>query len=189
MGLLTVLRKQKLKDRQVRVLMLGLDNAGKTSVVKAVLNQDVQEVAPTLGFAIKTLDLNGYKIDLWDVGGQSSLRPFWRNYFDKTDAIVWVVDAASLDRLDDCRRELARVLAEDRLQGATLLVLVNKTDTITDAADRDRAVAAVREALGIDAIANHACSVVPCSAYTGDGIKPAFAWLLDDIRRRLYVFD
>lgn len=74
------------------------------------------------------------------MGGQSSLRPFWRNYFEKTDAIIWVVDASSLNRLRDCREELGKILDEDRLLGAGVLIFVNKIDTIANLEDRRQVV-------------------------------------------------
>lgn len=72
--------------------------------------------------------LCSFKLNLWDVGGQRSLRPYWRNYYEKTDGLVWVVDAADLARLSDCRAELAALLQEERLLGSSLLVLSNKQD-------------------------------------------------------------
>lgn len=70
----------------------------------------------------------GYTLNLWDVGGQKSLRSYWRNYFESTDGLVWVVDAADRMRMDACRDELNILLQEERLAGATLLVLANKQD-------------------------------------------------------------
>lgn len=69
-----------------------------------------------------------YKLNIWDVGGQKTLRPYWRNYYEKTDGLIWVVDSADLARLEDCKRELHSLLQEERLFGATLLVLANKQD-------------------------------------------------------------
>jgi GTPase SAR1 family protein len=74
------------------------------------------------------LHLPGYTLNLWDVGGQKSLRSYWRNYFESTDGLVWVVDSADRMRLDACREELNILLLEERLAGATLLVLANKQD-------------------------------------------------------------
>ncbi|KIH44623.1 hypothetical protein ANCDUO_25350 [Ancylostoma duodenale] len=82
MGLLTILRKQREREREIRVLILGLDNAGKTTITKKFL-----------GFNIKTVDFHGFTINFWDVGGQKSLRSYWRNYFEQTDALIWVVDS------------------------------------------------------------------------------------------------
>lgn len=67
-------------------------------------------------------------LSIWDVGGQKSLRSFWRNYFEKTDALVWVVDSSDTKRLLECKSELHELLKEERLAGAALLVLANKQD-------------------------------------------------------------
>uniref|UniRef100_A0A1I7XDH2 MSP domain-containing protein n=1 Tax=Heterorhabditis bacteriophora TaxID=37862 RepID=A0A1I7XDH2_HETBA len=99
MGLLTILRKQREKEREMRVLILGLDNAGKTTIMKKFLGEDLTTIEPTLGFNIKTVDFRGFTLNLWDVGGQTSLRSYWRNYFEQTDALVWVVDSCDSERL------------------------------------------------------------------------------------------
>jgi ADP-ribosylation factor-like protein 2 len=130
MGLLTIIRKVKRKEREMRVLMVGLDNAGKTTAVRRLKDGggDGQGISPTLGFSICSLSRRGRKLNVWDVGGQRSLRPYWRNYFERTDGVVWVVDSSDLARLRDARHELESLLKEERLAGATLLVLANKQD-------------------------------------------------------------
>jgi ADP-ribosylation factor-like protein 2 len=67
MGLLTILKKLKQKEKQIRLLMLGLDNAGKTTILKKINGEDIDEISPTLGFNIKTLEFSGYKLNFWDV--------------------------------------------------------------------------------------------------------------------------
>ncbi|KAH8715899.1 ADP-ribosylation factor-like protein 2 [Beauveria bassiana] len=123
--MLSILRKARLKDKEMRILMLGLDNAGKTTIVKKILNEDVHTVSPTLGFIIKTIDYDGscraccysqierLLTDLGDVGGQKTLRSYWRNYFEKTDALIWVVDSTDRLRIEDCREELHGLLQEE----------------------------------------------------------------------------
>ncbi|KAL6720395.1 ADP-ribosylation factor-like protein 2 [Lecanora helva] len=111
--MLAILRKARLKDKEMRILMLGLDNAGKTTIVKRLMNEDVNTVSPTLGFIIKTIEYEGYHLNIWDVGGQKTLRSYWRNYFEKTDALIWVVDATDQLRLNDCKDELASLLVEE----------------------------------------------------------------------------
>ena len=112
-GLLTILKKQKQKEREVRLLMLGLDNAGKTTVVKKFNGEDIDLIPPTLGFNIETLEYRGFKLNIWDVGGQTSLRSYWRNYFEQTDGLIWVVDSADRARLHDCRAELEALLQQE----------------------------------------------------------------------------
>lgn len=106
----------------------GLDNAGKTTILKRLNGEDIDTIEPTLGFNINTLEHRGYTLNFWDVGGQKSLRSYWRNYFEETDGLVWVVDSADKMRLENCRAELNKLLQEERLAGATLLVLANKQD-------------------------------------------------------------
>uniref|UniRef100_A0A669QDS4 ADP ribosylation factor like GTPase 2 n=1 Tax=Phasianus colchicus TaxID=9054 RepID=A0A669QDS4_PHACC len=111
-----------------RGLRRGLDNAGKTTLLKRFNGEDVSGAAPTLGFNIKTLQHRGFTLNVWDVGGQSSLRSYWRNYFESSDGLVWVVDSGDRQRLQLCAKELRALLREERLAGATLLVLANKQD-------------------------------------------------------------
>ncbi|KAF4553472.1 ADP-ribosylation factor-like protein 4 [Elsinoe fawcettii] len=108
--------------------MLGLDSAGKTTIVKKIMGEDVYSVSPTLGFIIKTIEYDGYKLNIWDVGGQKTLRTYWKNYFEKTDTLIWVVDSTDRERMQDCRNELKGLLLQERLMGASLLVFKNKSD-------------------------------------------------------------
>lgn len=113
MGLLTILKKVKQKEHEMRLLMLGLDNAGKTTVVKKFNGEDIDLISPTLGFNIKTLEYSGFKLNIWDVGGQTSLRSYWRNYFESTDGLIWVVDSSDRARLLDCKAELQQLLQQE----------------------------------------------------------------------------
>ena len=100
MGLLRFLRKLKLKEKEMRILFLGLDNAGKSSVIKAFMHQSIDDLSPTLGFEIKTVECQGYRLSCWDVGGQSTIRAYWRNYFEATDGVVWVPCDRCLDDME-----------------------------------------------------------------------------------------
>eukprot|EP00898_Chlorokybus_atmophyticus_P005934 jgi/Chlat1/6341/Chrsp44S05797 len=90
MGLLTIIKKVKQKERELRILMVGLDNAGKTTIVKRINGEDISGISPTLGFNIKSMEYKGYLLNVWDVGGQRTLRAYWRNYFEGTDGLLWV---------------------------------------------------------------------------------------------------
>ncbi|KAI5300435.1 hypothetical protein KEM56_002467 [Ascosphaera pollenicola] len=181
--MLSILRKARLKDKELRVLMLGLDNAGKTTIVKKIMNEDVTTVSPTLGFIIKTIDWKGYKLNIWDVGGQKTLRSYWRNYFEKTDALIWVVDATDRLRVEDCARELAGLLLEERLGGASLLVLLNKVDVEGCMGEGE-----VRAALRLEEIKTHTWMILRCSAMTGENLGEGLEWVVEDARRRLFLY-
>ncbi|XP_069821616.1 ADP-ribosylation factor-like protein 2 isoform X2 [Dendropsophus ebraccatus] len=159
MGLLTILKKMKQKEREVRLLMLAA----------AIWERG--------------LDL-WFKLNMWDVGGQKSLRSYWRNYFESTDGLIWVVDSADRARLQDCAQELSGLLLEERLAGATLLVFANKQD-LPGALSKD----AIREALELDNIKTHHWCIQGCSAVTGENLLIGIDWLLDDVSSRIFTAD
>ena len=131
MVLLTILRKLKRKERELRLLVLGLDSAGKSSIVctieeglkenkagevqkiTAPSKEAMARISPTFGFAIKSIPYKSFKLNLWDVGGQATIRAYWRNYFEETDAIIWVVDSSDRPRMADCAAELESLLKEE----------------------------------------------------------------------------
>ncbi|KAJ3496607.1 hypothetical protein NLG97_g2534 [Lecanicillium saksenae] len=181
--MLSILRKARLKDKEMRILMLGLDNAGKTTIVKKILNEDVHTVSPTLGFIIKTIDYDGYKLNIWDVGGQKTLRSYWRNYFEKTDALIWVVDSTDRLRIEDCKEELHGLLQEERLAGACLLIFANKTDV-----DGCMTETEILQGLRLDEIRTHQWHILQCSAMTGKNLKEGLAWVVEDAKKRLFLY-
>ena len=184
MGLLTILKKVKSKEREVRVLILGLDNAGKTTILRKFCGEPIDKIEPTLGFNIKTLEHRSYKLNVWDVGGQKTIRAYWRNYFEQTDAIVWVVDSADKRRLEVCRDELHQLLDQEKLAGATLLIFANKQD-LAGALSSDE-ISKVLE-LGSDKFASRHWQIHPCSAMTGDGLIDGMSWAVDDVASRIFM--
>ncbi|CUS07009.1 unnamed protein product [Tuber aestivum] len=187
--MLAILRKSRLKDQEMRVLMLGLDNAGKTTIVKHVMGEDVKTVSPTLGFIIKTIDYKGYvQSGMWlverDVGGQKTLRSYWRNYFEKTDSLIWVVDATDRFRLNDCRTELHGLLQEERLLGASLLVFANKADVSGCMTETE-----ITQGLNLNDIKTHKWTIFSCSAITGKNISEGLDWVVGDAQERLFLYN
>ena len=142
MGLLSILRKLKEKEREVRVLVLGLDNAGKTTVVRKFMGEDISTISPTLGFQIQTLEYRGFRLNVWDVGGQKTIRSYWKNYFEQTDGLIFVVDSADRRRMADCRAELATLLGRfsfevdrDKMGGSLLPAERETADGVRGAGD------------------------------------------------------
>mmetsp|Transcript_36590 Transcript_36590/g.90059 ORF Transcript_36590/g.90059 Transcript_36590/m.90059 type:complete len:185 (+) Transcript_36590:199-753(+) len=184
MGLLSILKKVRQKEREMRILMVGLDNAGKTTVVKKFNGEDIDEISPTLGFNIKTMDYRGYKLNVWDVGGQKTLRSYWRNYFEATDGMIWVVDSADRRRLGDCLEELGNLLSQEKLAGASLLVFANKQDLAGSMTSEE-----IAQGLELAGIKNRHWSIVGCSAVTGEGLVEGVDWIVSDIASRIYMLD
>ncbi|CDW74764.1 UNKNOWN [Stylonychia lemnae] len=134
MGLLRLLRSLKKNEKEARILVLGLDNAGKTTILKALSEEDISTIMPTQGFNIKALvssprhTQEGFKLNVWDIGGQKAIRPYWKNYYENTDGLVYVVDSSDDKRLAECSEELQSLLQEENLQKVPLLVFANKQD-------------------------------------------------------------
>jgi len=163
-----------------------LDNAGKTTIVKKICGEDIGTVSPTLGFQIKSVPFRGFSLNIWDVGGQKTLRSYWRNYFEKTDALIWVIDSADSMRMTDCALELHNLLKEERLVGATLLVLANKQDIEGALSVGD----ILKSYLHLDRLdGKRHWSISGCSAVTGQGIDQALSWLIEDVSNRLFLLD
>ncbi|KAG9508513.1 ADP-ribosylation factor-like protein 2, partial [Fragariocoptes setiger] len=181
MVLQKILRKIRREERQIRILILGIDNAGKTTLVKQLNGDDVNTVSPTLGFKITTFQYDKYTLNLWDVGGQKSLRTYWKNYFESTDGLVWVVDCADTLRIEMCKRELHDLLKEERLAGATLLVSANKQD-LPGAVTSDQ----LTTMLELPSIKTHHWKIFPVCALTGDNLINSIDWLISDIGNRIY---
>ena len=159
-----------------------MDNAGKTTIIKRLNGDDIDSVAPTLGFKISTFRYDPYTLNIWDVGGQKSLRSYWKNYFESTDGLVWVVDCADTSKLRACCDELHGLLKGERLAGASLLVLANKQD-LAGALSSEK----IEEILDLKSIKTHNWALYPISAVRGDDVLKPFEWLVNDIGNRIYA--
>ena len=160
-----------------RVLFLGLDNAGKTTILKAMCNEPPTSIAPTRGFNVKQLKVNKLELNIWDIGGQRALRAYWQNYYDKVNGIVWVVDSADERRLEETGEELAALLQEEKLAGAPVIILANKQDLATAKSADDISIA-----LNLHMIRNRNWQIQGCSAVNGMGLKEALAWLEQNLK-------
>ncbi|KIH58860.1 ADP-ribosylation factor family protein [Ancylostoma duodenale] len=124
---------------QVRILMVGLDAAGKTTILYKLKLGEIVTTIPTIGFNVETVEYKNISFTVWDVGGQDKIRPLWRHYFQNTQGLIFVVsiflifsscfvDSNDRERIEESREELHKMLNEDELRDATLLVFANKQD-------------------------------------------------------------
>lgn len=179
MGLLSLLRSLKKTDTEHRILLLGLDNAGKTSILKKLADEEITHIMPTQGFNIKSIAKDGFKLNVWDIGGQKSIRPYWQNYFPNTDALVYVIDSADINRVEETGVELNELLDDEKLSGVPVLVLANKQDMVNAQSAKD-----IATALNLVNIRDRAWQINACSAKTGDGLDNAFKWLVQAIVKK-----
>ncbi|GMR36830.1 hypothetical protein PMAYCL1PPCAC_07025, partial [Pristionchus mayeri] len=178
MGLLDLVRSFKsAPEKEIRILLLGLDNAGKTTLLKKLSSEELTNVTPTKGFNVKTIASGGITLNVWDIGGQRAIRPYWSNYYPGTHAVIYVVDASDVKRLDESHVELDELLEEKKLEGVPLLVLANKQDLST-AADAVQ----ISTMLGLANIRERAWQIQPCVALTGEGVQEGVQWLSNTIK-------
>ncbi|XP_027209663.2 ADP-ribosylation factor-like protein 13B isoform X5 [Penaeus vannamei] len=180
--LLLGFKKQK---RPVTLLLVGLDNAGKTTAAKGIVGDPVEDTTPTVGFAPEYLEYRGCEITIYDLGGGSRIRPVWSKYFSEVHGVIFVVDSSDPNRIQECRDVLSNLLSDRKVAGKPVLILANKQD-VEGAMDEIDLV----ESLKIEQVVNkYKCPtrVETCSAITTRKEKPdkpiadGFRWLVDTI--------
>eukprot|EP00035_Acanthoeca_spectabilis_P020997 m.435767 g.435767 ORF g.435767 m.435767 type:complete len:178 (+) comp17889_c0_seq1:96-629(+) len=166
-------------NKEMRVLMLGLDSAGKTTILyRLKLGQSVTTI-PTVGFNVETVTYRNIKFNVWDVGGQDKIRPLWRHYYTGTQGLIFVVDCADTERMDEARKELHKIVNDREMQSAIILVFANKQD-LKGAVTPEQ----LRPLLDMEKLSDRNWYVQPCVAITGDGLTEGLTWLSTNYQPR-----
>lgn len=180
MGLLALLRKLKSNSgKDLKLLFLGLDNAGKTTILKQLASEEIQSITPTQGFNIKSVVSDGFKLNVWDIGGQRAIRPYWRNYYEQVEALVYVIDSTDRKRLEETGVELDDLLSEEKLCGVPVLIFANKQDLL-NAQQADE----ISNSLGLEKIQDRNWSIQACSGKTGEGLQTGMTWVIRNISKK-----
>ena len=158
--------------KETRILMVGLDAAGKTTILYKLKLGEVVTTIPTIGFNVETVEYKNINFTVWDIGGQNKIRPLWRHYFAGTQGLIFVVDSTDKERLDEVKDELQNVLQDDELRNAKVLVLANKQD-LTQALG----VSEISKRIGLTSLNSHQWHIQSTCAKTGAGIFEGLEWL------------
>ncbi|XP_042077386.1 ADP-ribosylation factor-like protein 13B isoform X3 [Haplochromis burtoni] len=173
--------------RKVTLVMVGLDNAGKTATVRGIQGDNPRDVAPTVGFSKVDLKQGKFEVTIFDLGGGKRIRGIWKNYYSESHGVVFVVDSSDVQRIQETRETMAEVLQHPRIAGKPVLVLANKQDQEGALAEAD-----IIENLSLEKLVNEnkcLCQIEPCSAVLGYGkkvdksIKKGLNWLLSNIAK------
>ena len=162
----------QLSVKQVRVLMLGLDSAGKTTVLYRLKDQYVPVTQPTIGFHVDTIRHKRVDYNLWDIGGQKKLRLLWRNFFLATQGLIFVVDSADTSRLAEAHDELHSIARARVLKDVAVLVMANKQDL-----DNAWSPGRLRDYLDLWTLPQKKWHVQSTIASTGCGLYEGLEWL------------
>eukprot|EP00938_MAST-03A_sp_MAST-3A-sp1_P002641 g2641.t1 len=158
-------------SREMRILMVGLDAAGKTTILYKLKLGEVVTTIPTIGFNVETVEYRNISFTVWDVGGQDKIRTLWRHYYQNTEGLIFVVDSNDRDRISDAKQELHKMLAEDELRDAVVLVFANKQDL-----PKALTAAEITDSLGLSSM-HRKWYIQPACATTGDGLYEGLDWL------------
>ncbi|XP_059088480.1 ADP-ribosylation factor-like protein 13B [Tigriopus californicus] len=167
-------------DKEISLLMLGLDNAGKSCTAKSMVGDtDLSSVAPTVGFSSVKTKYKGYRVTIFDLGGSKRFRGIWPKYFHEVHGLIFVVDSADKGRNDEGREIFRDILRHDKVRGKPVLFLCNKSD-LDDAQDEIDIV----EALNVEQVVNEArcpTRVEPAVATKNQGLRVGFKWLVKSV--------
>uniref|UniRef100_A0A8D0AQW4 ADP-ribosylation factor-like 13b n=1 Tax=Sander lucioperca TaxID=283035 RepID=A0A8D0AQW4_SANLU len=181
------LKRWREPARKVTLVMVGLDNAGKTATVRGIQGENPEDVAPTVGFSKVDLKQGKFDVTIFDLGGGKRIRGIWKNYYSESHGVVFVVDSSDVQRIQETRETMAEVLQHPRIAGKPVLVLANKQDQEGALAEAD-----IIENLSLEKLVNEnkcLCQIEPCSAVLGYGkkfdksIKKGMKWLLNNIAK------
>ncbi|XP_043376490.1 ADP-ribosylation factor-like protein 3 isoform X2 [Dermochelys coriacea] len=164
-GLLAVIQKLKGSvEQELRIVLLGLDNAGKTTLLKCLASEEVSTITPTQGFNIKSMHSHGFRLTVWDIGGQRAIRPYWKKYLGHTDMLVsmgpspqiYVIDSADKKRFEETGQDLASAAPA----------------------------AEIAEGLNLPTYRDRQWQIQACSALSGEGVQDGMNWICSQITSR-----
>ncbi|KAG6666177.1 hypothetical protein I3843_01G013300 [Carya illinoinensis] len=162
--------------KEMRILMVGLDAAGKTTILYKLKLGEIVTTIPTIGFNVETVEYKNVSFTVWDVGGQDKIRPLWRHYFQNTQGLIFVVDSNDRERILEARDELHRMLSEDELRDAILLVYANKQDL-----PKALSVSEITDKLGLHSLRQRRWYIQAACATNGQGLYEGLDWLSSNI--------
>nr|XP_012621382.1 putative ADP-ribosylation factor-like protein 5C isoform X2 [Microcebus murinus] len=186
-------------NQEHKVIIVGLDNAGKTTILYQLLTKEVVHTCPTLGSNVEEVVLQKTHFLMWDIGGQEALRSTWNMYYSNTERpmgehsgqetrspkrkppltaplccqfIILVIDSTDRDRLLTTREELYKMLAHEALRDASVLIFANKQDVKDSMSTME-----ISQFLTLSAIKDHPWHIQGCCALTGEGLPAGLQWM------------
>ncbi|XP_038222776.1 ADP-ribosylation factor 2 [Colias croceus] len=165
--------------KQMRILMVGLDAAGKTTILYKLKLGEIVTTIPTIGFNVETVEYRNISFTVWDVGGQDKIRPLWRHYYQNTQGLIFVVDSSDTKRIAEAENELANMLKEDELRDAVILVFANKQDM-----PNAMTAAELTNALNLNNLRNRRWYIQATCATQGQGLYEGLDWLSNELAKK-----
>ena len=162
-----------------KILILGIQNAGKTSILYRLSIGQFVRTTPTIGSNLEEINYQNVKMQAWDLGGQEKMRSVWDVYYLNSDAIIYVIDSNDFENFEESKNQFYLLLKNEALKNAVLLIFANKQDLITSKKIPD-----LIQIYDFDKIKDHIWHIQPCSALTGEGLEVGIKWLSDQLTGR-----
>ena len=159
-----------------KIIILGMQNAGKTTILYRLSLGQLVKTTPTIGSNVEELTYNNVKFQAWDLGGQESNRSLWDVYYMSTDAVVYVIDSQDDEYFEESKTQFHKLLAHPMLKNATILIFANKQDL-----PGAKSVNQLIQDYGFDRIKNHIWHIQSCSALKGEGLVTGIKWLSEQL--------
>jgi len=166
-------------NEEHKICIVGLDNAGKTTILYQFLMNEVVQTSPTIGSNVEEVVWKNIHFIMWDLGGQDSLRAAWNTYYSNTEFVILVVDSTDHERLSITKEELHKMMGHDELNRANILVFANKQDV-----KGCMSAAEISKQLNLQSMRKHKWQIQACCALTGEGLYQGLEWIVNNIRNR-----
>lgn len=161
------------KKREVRILFIGLDAAGKTTILYQLKLGELVTTIPTIGFNVETIEHGNVNFTAWDVGVRDKIRPLLRHYYQSTEAVVFVIDSRDQERYREAVEMLQETISDDELQDVPTLILANKQD-LSDVMTREEILS---DLMTNKCLVGRKWEVFAVSGTLGEGLSEGLDWL------------
>lgn len=172
MGNIFIKIKSLFARKEIRACMVGLDGAGKTTILyKLKINELIHSI-PTIGFNIETIQYRNMNLSIWDIGGQEKVRSLWDHYYDDTSILIFVVDSCDYERFFEIKEILDNIIHKPNLANAKIIVMANKQDVYSSKKPNE-----ILYEIGLNQIKYHDWTIIGTSGITGDGLDKCLEWI------------
>jgi small GTP-binding protein len=159
-----------------KILLLGMQNAGKTTILYRLSLGQVVKTTPTIGSNVEELIYENVKFQAWDLGGQESTRSVWDVYYMNTDGVIYVIDSQDENNYEESKNQFHKIIKNATLKNSTILIFANKQDL-----PGAKTVEEIIRDYELDKIRNHSWKILSCSAIKGEGLIEGIKWLSEQL--------
>ena len=165
-------------NEEHKVIIVGLDNAGKTTILYQFLMNEVVHTSPTIGSNVEEVVWKNIRFLMWDIGGQESLRSSWTTYYNNTEFVILVIDSTDRERLTITNEESYSMLSHEDLKRLAILAVANKQDVKGAMTAKQ-----ISQQLNLTSIKDHRWHIQACCALTGEGLYPGLEWMATHLKK------